>query len=131
MERDTERTWSVVTGRDELVDRVRRLLASHATVREVKMFGGLSFMVDEKMVVCARGEGDLLVRVDPDRADELLTVDGARTSEMGAGRPMSANWITVTADALATDTGLGFWVGEALQYNAATPPRGSRSRDRD
>jgi len=39
--------------------------------------------------------------------------------------------ITVTADALATDTGLGFWVGEALQYNAATPPRGSRSRDRD
>lgn len=47
------------------------------------MFGGLSFMVNEKMVVSVRGDGDLLVRTDPEQADELLTVKGARPAEMG------------------------------------------------
>jgi hypothetical protein len=34
------------------------------------MFGGLSFMVNEKMVVAAHKLGDLLVRVDPERSRE-------------------------------------------------------------
>jgi len=57
----------------ELVDRVRDALAGKPSVREVKMFGGLSFMVNEKMVVSVRGDGGLLVRADPEQADELLT----------------------------------------------------------
>jgi hypothetical protein len=40
------------------------------------MFGGLSFMVDDSMVVAADRHGDLLVRIDPARDDEL--VDGPR-----------------------------------------------------
>ena len=32
------------------------------------MFGGLSFMVNEKMVASVRSDGDLLVRVDPNGA---------------------------------------------------------------
>jgi len=49
----------------ELVDRVRDALAAQPSVREVKMFGGLSFMVNEKMVVSVRGGGGLLVRAGP------------------------------------------------------------------
>lgn len=113
----------------ELVERVRDALAAHR-VREVRMFGGLSFMVDEKMVVCVRGDGDLLVRADPERADELLALDGAHTSEMGSGRPMSKSWISVGPESLGSDDDLAFWLAVALEHNAAqtgaTPRRGRR-----
>lgn len=114
----------------ELVDRTRDALAADPSVREVKMFGGLSFMVNEKMVVCVRSDGDLLVRSDPEQADELLTLEGARSAEMGAGRPMSKNWISVGQEAIETDEDLDFWIGVTLQYNNkeadTTPSRGRK-----
>lgn len=102
----------------ELSDRVRTALADRAP-REVKMFGGLAFMVDDAMVVCVQGNGELLVRADPSRSDELLARGGARPAEMGAGRRMGPSWISVDASALRTDEGLAFWLGVALEYNAS------------
>jgi len=109
----------------ELVERVRDALGAKSSVREVKMFGGLSFMVNEKMVVCVRGDGDLLVRADPERADELLTTKGARPAEVGAGRAMSRGWIAVADEAVATDEAVGFWIATSVEYNEKeTGPRG-------
>lgn len=93
------------------------------------MFGGLSFMVNEKMVVSVRGDDDLLVRADPEQADELLTVKGARPAEMGAGRAMSRGWIAVDEEALATDETFGFWIDVAVRYNdKETGPRGRQQK---
>jgi TfoX/Sxy family transcriptional regulator of competence genes len=120
---------TVVYSKD-LVDRIRDALAAHPSVREVRMLGGLSFMVNEKMVVCVRSDGDLLVRSDPEQADELLTLEGACSAEMGAGRPMSKSWISVGQEAIATEAGVDFWIEVALEYNkraAATSPRRSRT----
>ena len=50
-----------------LVERVRALIADEPVVREVSMFGGRSVMVNEKMIVSARKDGGLLVRVDADQ----------------------------------------------------------------
>ena len=50
--------------RDLLVARLRDLLADESAVREVSMFGGRAFMVNEKMAVHASKDGDLLVRID-------------------------------------------------------------------
>ncbi len=82
------------------------------------MFGGLCFMVNEKLVVGVMKGGELLVRTDPDRFDDLLAVDGARQAEMGAGRSMGRSWISVSAEGIATDESLEFWVHEALTYNS-------------
>lgn len=106
-----------MTPSSALADRVRDALAGHPSLREVRMFGGLAFMVDEKMVVCTRGDGDLLVRADPDRADELLALEGARPAEMGAGRSMGRSWISVGPLATGTHDGLAFWVDVALECN--------------
>ena len=102
---------------EDVAARVRAALSAHRPVREVAMFGGLSFMVNDKMVVTVRGDGELLVRADPTRADQLLTAKGAGTAEMGPGRTMSKSWISVSADAVATDEDLDFWIGVALEYN--------------
>lgn len=80
------------------------------------MFGGRVFMVDGKLLVSAGGDGDLLVRVDPARADELLAVDGARIAEMGE-RSMGPSWLLVDADAVESSEDLTFWLDAALAYN--------------
>lgn len=103
---------------ESLDERIRDALHSGRAVREVRMFGGLCFMVDEKMVLGVMGDGGLLVRADPARRDDLLAVDGARQAEMGAGRSMGPSWISVTPNAVATKTALNFWVNESLAYNA-------------
>lgn len=112
----------------ELADRIREALAAQLSVREVKMFGGLSFMVNEKMAVSVMNDGALLVRADPERADELLTTKGAQPAEMGAGRPMNKGWIAVREEAIATQEDFDFWIGVALEYNGMEA--GTRGRDR-
>ena len=89
------------------------------------MFGGLSFMVNEKMIVAVHGDGGLLVRVDPARNSELMARPGAEQAEMGAGRTMGPGWIRVDHDAIAADAQLSFWLDVAMDYNA-TAPKGRR-----
>jgi len=100
-----------------LIERIRVLLAAEPVVREVPMFGGRSVMVNEKMVVSALKDGNLLVRVDGDRHAELLARPGAGQAEMGPGRDMGPGWIEVTADAIAADTELAAWVEIAMDHN--------------
>lgn len=106
---------------EELAERIRIMLAAASPVREVKMFGGLAFMVDERMVVCVRGDGDLLVRTDPARADELMLIDGAQRAVMGE-RVMGGGWIAVEAAAIASDLHLDYWIEAALDFNAGVTP---------
>lgn len=103
----------------DLVERLRSLLADESVIREVSMFGGRSFMVNEKMIVSALKDGGLLVRVDADRHEELLSRPGAMQAEMGPGRDMGPGWIEVEADALRDDEGLSSWVEIAMEYNRA------------
>ncbi|MEO7587044.1 MAG: TfoX/Sxy family protein [Arachnia sp.] len=103
---------------NDVVDRIRDALHTGHAVREVRMFGGQCFMVDEKLLLGVMKDGALLVRTSPDRSDDLLAVDGATQAEMGAGRSMGPSWIAVAPDAVATEEALQFWMGEALAYNA-------------
>jgi hypothetical protein len=116
----------------DLAARVRQALRDAPSVREVSMFGGLAFMVADAMVVCVRGDGDLLVRANPGRADELLAREGARPAEMGAGRPMGPSWIAVGPEGLQRSEDLERWIAVALEHRAqlggATRPRRPRSR---
>lgn len=106
----------VTTDHASLTDRIRATLAAERSTREVTMFGGLSFMVNDKMVVAMRSDGTMLVRVDPERNRELVALPGAGLAEMGAGRAMGRSWISVAEEAIATDERLSFWVGTALEY---------------
>lgn len=99
----------------DLADRIRDVFAGLA-VREVKMFGGLTFMVNDKMTATANTHGDLMVRCDPARAEDLLTRDGADWPEM-RGRKMSKGWIVVDAERVRSEEVLESWLTEALHYN--------------
>lgn len=99
-----------------LCDRIRDILTGLHSVREVPMFGGLSFMVDEKMIVAAQKNGDLLVHVDPEQSDNLLGRPGTRQAEMGRGRSMGPSWLV--AEGALTPKQVAFWIGVAMEYRA-------------
>ncbi|MGO1543699.1 MAG: TfoX/Sxy family protein [Gulosibacter sp.] len=101
----------------ELIERVRALLNDEPVVREVSMFGGRSFMVNEKMIVSALKNGGLLVRVDGDQHGALLRRPGAVQAEMGKDRTMGPGWIEVQAEAIREDAELATSVGIAVDYN--------------
>jgi hypothetical protein len=100
----------------ELADRIRMALAHQSAVREVNMFGGLSFMVNEKMTVNANTSGDLMLRCDPKRVEELIGGTAAQSAEM-RGKPMSKGWLVVAAENVASDEDLDFWIDVALEFN--------------
>jgi hypothetical protein len=81
------------------------------------MFGGLSFMVHDKMIVNVRRGGDLLIRVDPRRSPELVSDHGARFAEMGTGRAMGPGWLDVAVELTASDDRLHFWLDVAMEFN--------------
>lgn len=106
----------------ELADRIRDGLAPVQPVREVKMFGGLGFMINGKLAVFAHGDGGMWLRCSPSRVGELER-KGAEAADMGNGRSMGAGWLRVNADQVPTDETLDFWLDVALDYNrSATTP---------
>lgn len=105
------------SGHGPTAERIRAILAAEPSLREVSMFGGLSFMVNDKMIVNVRRGGDLLVRVDPERSPGLVAEHGAGPAEMGAGRSMGPSWVDVAGELTATDDQLRFWLDVAMEFN--------------
>ena len=81
---------------EELADRLRALLGGRPGLTEQKMFGGLAFLIGGNMAVAARGQGGILVRVDPGESDELVSSTPAEMMEM-RGRQMPG-WLRIDSE---------------------------------
>lgn len=100
---------------EKLANMTRELIAAtHKNVEEKAMFGGLCFMVNDKM--CVGVEKDrLMVRLDPTKYDEVMEKDGCKPMDF-TGRVMKG-FVFVDADVLSTKKKLDYWVQLALEYN--------------
>ncbi|MFS0894020.1 TfoX/Sxy family protein [Microbacterium sp. 179-I 3D3 NHS] len=101
---------------EELADRVRALLSIGAEIEERRMFGTRAFLLDGRILVGARKNGVLLVRVDDENGPALLTEPGASHAVMGT-RTMGSGWLDVAPEAIADDDGLMFWLDAARETN--------------
>jgi hypothetical protein len=72
---------------EKLAERIRENLAGIKKVKEVKMKGGLTFMVNGKMCVGIIKD-DLMCRIDPALHDAATEKNGCRTMDF-TKRPMS------------------------------------------
>jgi hypothetical protein len=106
---------------EDLADRLRELLAGEPDLSEQKMFGGLAFLIGGNMAVAARGEGGILVRVDPAESDTLVAKTSARPMEM-RGREMQG-WLLVDADDLGTKRELVKWVERGATFARSLPAK--------
>lgn len=100
---------------EKLADMTRKIISlSHKNVEEKKMFGGLCFMVNDKM--CVGVEQDrLMVRLDPSKFDEAMEQDGCKPMDF-TGKVMKG-FVFVDAEVLKTKNQLTYWVKLALEYN--------------
>ncbi len=85
---------ALVTYDEDLAGRLRELLQAERGLTEKKMFGGLAFLIDGNMSVSASSRGGLLVRVDPDETEKLLSEPHAHPFEM-RNRAMQG-WLGLT-----------------------------------
>jgi TfoX/Sxy family transcriptional regulator of competence genes len=106
---------------EELADRIRELIGGHPDVTEMRMFGGLAFLIGGNMAVAASGQGGALVRVDPARSDELVETTNARPMEM-RGRAMQG-WLRVDTEDLRTKRQLTKWVTLGTTYARSLPAK--------
>ena len=105
---------------EKLADRTREIISlTHKNVEEKRMFGGLCFMVNDKMCVGVEKER-LMVRIDPARYDEVMEKEGCRPMDF-TGKIMKG-FVFVDVEALNTKKKLGYWVKLALDYNKIAKP---------
>jgi TfoX/Sxy family transcriptional regulator of competence genes len=98
-----------------LADRVRELLSARENkIEEKRMFGGLCFMVNDKMCVGVE-TSRLMVRFDPALTDEVMEKEGCRPMDF-TGRVMKG-YAFVDIEELDTKKKLGYWINIALVYN--------------
>jgi TfoX/Sxy family transcriptional regulator of competence genes len=106
---------------EDLAERIRELVAGEAKLSEMKMFGGLAFLVGGHMAVAARGQGGILVRVNPEESDALVARTDAYPMEM-RGRQMQG-WLRVDAENVKTNQKLKRWVERGVAYASSLPPK--------
>ena len=81
---------------------------------EKKMFGGLCFMVNDKMCVGVDKE-EIMLRLDPAIYEECLTRKGCKEMTF-TGKPMRG-YVFLTDEATDLDEDLHYWLNLALKFN--------------
>jgi TfoX N-terminal domain len=103
---------------EALAEQIRTLIGKERNLSELKMFGGLAFLIGGNMAVAASGQGGLLVRVDPDESDELVRTTSAELMEM-RGRSMPG-WLRVEP---RDERETAQWVERGVAYARLLPPK--------
>lgn len=98
-----------------LAERINRHLKEiNLKYFEKKMFGGLCFMVDNKMCFGII-KNELMIRIDPEKQDYYLKKKGCRPMDF-THRPMSG-FLYINPDGIDKDKDLFYWIKQALAFN--------------
>ncbi len=99
---------------EKLADGIRKALAHLPNVTEKKMFGGLAFMVDDKMCITT-GANRIMCRIDPAIHDEAIKRKGCRTVMM-RGREYKG-YVDVDEESIKNKKDFDYWVALSLDFN--------------
>lgn len=99
---------------EKLSNRVKEALAHLPQVEEKKMFGGLAFMVNDKLCICV-GDDEILFRIDPALHAGDVMKNGCRTMLM-KGKPCKG-YVYVKEEMLNTKKEFDCWTELALAFN--------------
>lgn len=104
---------------EELTERIRRATAFDPRVTEKRMFGGICFLLDGKILAASRRTGTLMLQVGATAAERSVTEEGVAYMIM-KGKP-TPNFIEVDLGLIETDADLGRWISLAERYVAMKP----------
>ncbi len=99
---------------ENLAERIRKALTHLPKIKEKKMFGGLAFMVDDKMCLAA-GADRIMCRINPAIHDDATKRKGCRTVIM-RGREYKG-YVHVDENNIKSKRDFDYWIKLALDYN--------------
>jgi hypothetical protein len=108
-----------------LAQRIRGIVASRKGITEREMFGGIAFMLDEKMFVGVIGD-DLLARVGPEGNAAALATPHVRQMDF-TGRPMKG-YVYVGPKGIARAANLRKWLDACAAFVATLPKKSPAKR---
>jgi TfoX/Sxy family transcriptional regulator of competence genes len=104
---------------DHLAERIRALVGFDPRVTEKTMFGGLTFLLNNHILVGCKKDGRILLSVGKEHNDEALRRPGT-TQMVHRDRPMTG-FIWVEPDAIEDDEALEEWVKLATRWVERMP----------
>jgi hypothetical protein len=110
-----------------LAERIRGVLDEQPGVSEKRMFGGIAFMVNDRMALGIAKE-KLMVRVGQDAYAAALRERHVRKMDF-TGRPLNG-FVYVLPEGYESDVDLGRWVERAVAYAVAAPAKGAGAGNR-
>jgi hypothetical protein len=110
---------------EELADRIRRALGPDQRVTEIRMFGGLCFMVRGHMS-CGVMKDEMMLRLGPEGVAAALKLKHARPMDF-TGKPMRG-MIYVAREGCSSQRDVAAWVKRGLAFNATLSDKVRRKR---
>lgn len=104
----------------ELLNRIRRLLAGRAGVVDKRMFGGVGFLLDGKLLA-GIWDRSLIARIGPEAYEAALTEYAVRDFDI-TGKPMRG-WVLVDPPGIASDDDLEDWLDRCWAFVSSLPPK--------
>ena len=109
---------------EKIADKIRQALINVKNLTEKKMFGGIAFMVNDKMCVGVDKDA-IMLRCEPEMTEELLAKKGARQFDL-TGKPMKG-WLLIDEEGTKSKKDFDFWISTAIEANKkATPPKAKK-----
>ena len=103
-----------------LAERIRQALARTRGVEEMKMFGGVGFLLNGNMLVGV-WKDSLIVRLDPEGYDDALMEPHVGEFNI-TGRSMKG-WVVVAPEGVEADDELSGWVQRAMRFVGKLPAK--------
>ncbi len=99
---------------DALTDRIREALVNIPQVHEKYMFGGVCFMVNDKMCVGAV-KNEMMCRIDPAMDEIVLEMTGCRPMDFNK-KPMKG-YVYINDEGMKTKKQFEYWINLCLDFN--------------
>ena len=99
---------------EKIADRIREAIMDLPKVEEKFMFGGVCFMVNDKMCVGVVKD-EMMCRIDPTLEDEVLEKNGCRPMDF-TGRSMKG-FAYVSEEGMKKKKDFEYWIDLCLAYN--------------
>ena len=99
---------------EKLADRIRETLVDIPKTTEKQMFGGICFMINNKMCIGVAKE-EMMCRINPQVQEEALEKAGCRRMDF-TGRPMKG-YVFVSEEGMKSKKNFMYWINLSLDFN--------------
>lgn len=105
---------------EQLADRIRESIAYQKGIVEKKMFGGVAFMLRDKMF-CGIVKDELMVRVLEERYEEALSEPYCRPMDF-TGRLMKG-FVYISPEGINSQQKLAIWLEKGIDFALNSPTK--------